>query len=813
MGSQYLGTGFTKRVFSLFSLALVLAGVFTASAQSKRRAPPAATPTAVRKAVPAGDQKAVGSKITTVDAGRKMGDAYRTGVLPVAAPVPAGTIEGQAALLADAVSRRDEHSTAALIAALKAAGYGVRDADGNVDYQRSGWQGMAFDAWEVAAMARSFGNGVGIGLGKFGDGLELIVPEWKKETNAADIVRSIRAATQSEHAPLRFWAHFIIELGRRADAPYDLLNDAQVKHARLDVVQISLIMTRLAADLNFAAKRRELQSQQAEIPEPRVLGGSSSHVIRANYRGPYLLEAADLSIVGEMRRPNTADDPKSPCTTNEMESLILDLNATGMGLGFGQFTGYLESKGVISSKPGAILGGANALLIALKLIATYAALDSEISIDGEQMLTRTKTTQDGERKTLTAKVKIDLGKWQAMNCVRPALNAAGLDFSVPSNGALAGTRVDWNLIEGGVADSAAGNIWHTVKSIPSIIKDGTMDNGDAIVFLDTQAGIKPAEKKHYNYTDSNGESKIDAVGMRQVRNMSGEKLRPVMKQMSVNLDMQIKTMRLSDATGAAGTANDLAGNAIAFFTKDIPGFIYGTTAETIYRSNLGSSKIVTIPVKDWLPCDGGWSGTITRTTTYRKEDPPVVNGSKSSSGYKEWTEKLEINVTGKQDPDDGILTNGFLAKGKIKYDETVFRKENDQKFECSELSGSGQGRTTRYGKRDYYNKRTGKADQSADTTVYVMAYTDYAYLDFSVPDIIGEGFYDEKTDTPCPTANRNGTRAGKNDYPMQRIAHDVTEFKVEYDAKNPGVLKGTKSINNSDGSVSVITWDLARCLA
>ncbi len=70
-------------------------------------------------------------------------------------------------------------------------------------------------------------------------------------------------------------------------------------------------------------------------------------------------------------------------------------------------------------------------------------------------------------------------------------------------------------------------------------------------------------------------------------------------------------MRLKDKTAAAGTANDLAGSAIAFFIKDAPGFITGSAAETIYRSNLGSSKIVTFPVKDWIPCNGGWNGTVT----------------------------------------------------------------------------------------------------------------------------------------------------------------------------------------------------------
>lgn len=802
MRNRNLKKAAAAQVLSILSIALVLSGPLNTAAQTKRRTTAKPTVAPARKVVSEVDPTFDAKKFAPFDMSKAMSAAYQSGVLPQTAAMPAGRVEEQAAFLADAVSKRDENSTAALMTALKAAGYGIRDAEGMVDYQRSDWQGMALDGWQVAAMARSFGSGVGIGLGKFGEGLELIVPEWKKETNAVDIVRGIREATRSERPSIKFWAHFIIELGRRANAPYNLLNDEEVKRARLDVVQMSLIITRMAADLNFAVKRQGALQQRADLVVDRANDDLTMGFVSGPTRGPGpqndRLEAAPVT-------------PEGPCTTTEIESLILDLNATGMGVGFGQFTGYLESKGVISSKPGAVLGGANALLIALKLIATYAALDSEITLDGDQMLTRTKTTDDGERKTLKAKVKIDLGRWQAMNCIRPALNAAGIDFSVPSNGALAGTRVDWNLVEGGVADSAAGNVWHTVKNLPSLIKDGTMDMGEAIVFLDTQAGLKNEDKKHYNYTDTNGESKIDAVGLRQKRNMANEKLRPVMKRMSVSLDMQIKTMRISDATGAAGTANDLAGNAIAFFTKDVPGFVYGTAAETIYRSNLGSSKIVTFPVKDWQPCDGGWSGKITRTTKYRKDDPNVVNYSKSTSGYKEWTEKVELNVTGQQNEHDGILVNGWLAAGKVKFDQTIFRHENDQKYECT-VRHSNSRSSTRYGKRDYRDKHVDAIDQEVDTTVYVAVYSDYAYLDFSIPGTEGDSFYDEKQETPCPEFDKHNTRSGKESWPYKRTPRGEMEFKVEYDPRNPGVLKGSRTVNNSDGSVSEITWDLTRCV-
>ncbi len=534
-----------QQILSVILLVNILCGALPSTAQTKRgTATRKAANAAAKKPAAQTDEKIDLTGLIPPDKGKTMSAAYQSGVLPAPAAPPDGTVEEQAFFLAEAVNRGDENSTAALITALKAAGYGIRDAQGNIDYQ-SGWQGMALDGWEVAAMARSYGNGVGIGLGTFGDGLEIIAPEWKKETNVRDLVQGIRAATRSEHSALRFWANFIIELGRRAYAPYNLLDDEEVKYARLDVVQLTLIMTRLAADLNFAAKRQGQQSPRAEVEpnefdqrnESNQKDGAATYFVNASYRNDVQTRDAVFANASYKPQTNAADDAKQPCTMTEMESLIADLNATGWGFYFGEFTTYLEDKKVVSSKTSAMYDRANAVLTAAKLIATYAALDSEVTMDGDQMLTRTKTMQPGERKTLTAKVKIDVGKWQMMNCVRPALNLAGLDFSLPGNGAPAGTRVDWNQVEGGVADSAAGNIWHTVKNVPSLAMDGTMDNGNAIVYLDTQAGIKPADKNHYNYTDANGESKIDAVGMRQKRDLSRENLCPVMKKMSVNLDI------------------------------------------------------------------------------------------------------------------------------------------------------------------------------------------------------------------------------------------------------------------------------------
>src|SRR5215211_7898609 len=61
-----------------------------------------------------------------------MSKAFTGGKLPEPARLPRGNADQQAATLAKTVSLRDESSTAALYAAVLAAGYGVRDSDGSM---------------------------------------------------------------------------------------------------------------------------------------------------------------------------------------------------------------------------------------------------------------------------------------------------------------------------------------------------------------------------------------------------------------------------------------------------------------------------------------------------------------------------------------------------------------------------------------------------------------------------------------------------------------------------------------------------------
>ncbi len=797
-----------RALLAALVLAGVLAGTLDAAAQT-RRAPakrPAGRAPAVKAA--AEEEKVDTTGLLPPDRSRLLGAAFREGLLPAAAAVPAGMVEEQAVALAGDLGAGDEGSTPALLAALRAAGYGVRGRDGVVNFNQTGWQGITLDEWEVAAAAKLYGDGWGVGLGRLGDSLALISPEWKQETNAADLVQGIRAAATSDNPSLRFWGNFIIELGRNAAEPYDLRRDEDAARARLDAVQVLLILTRLAADLNYAGRRAQ---QRAELEREEVEQARGAvRFVNASYDGgaPRGRRAKFTKAAYATREPAAQGATPQPCTLGEMESLILDLNATGMGFGFGQLLGYLEAKKVVSQNPGQVLGAANAALTVLKFILSYAALESEIALEGG-MLTRTKKAEHGERRALTAKVKMDVGKWQVLNCVRPALNAAGVDFSLPGNGALGGVRVDWNLGEGGDSRGYLGRVWHTATNMGKILNGEETGDSDAIVFLDVAAGATPgAEGKHYNYTDADGVSKIYAVGMKQKRDLSGEGLRPVMKRMGVDIDIQVKTMRITNGTAAAGTANDLAGNAIAFLTGDRLGFVAGAAAETAYRSNLGSSKTHYFPVKDWVPCDGRWRGTVTYHRVFDDAGSNPVKGIildggiKASRSHREYLAKIYVEqVPSPTNPHGELKTSARVVSveedfnySRVFYNDSCFYEKNKNRVKTTETVS--------------LRVEAGAASVVPDS-FNLNFWGTKADFYFQIPDIPGK-FHERTTKHTSGFCGDN-----KQEPPFQR----TTDMKIDgirygdempVDPNNPFVLKGSKTING-DKSRLVLTWDFTRC--
>lgn len=817
-----------RGLLSSILLAGVLCGAFSAAAaQAKRRTiPPTtkpATSTAVKKSPVEAEEKIDLAKLVPPSRGKTMAVAYQNGKLPESLALPEGDVERQAVVLAEMVSAGDDNSTAALITALKAAGYGIRNAEGTVAFENV-WQGIALEESEVAMMAKLYGSGYGVGLGRLGDSLELIVPEWKKETNARDIVLAVRRAAMSDNQAVRFWGNFIVELGKHSRFPFDLRNDEDVKHARLDAVQLQMILSRLSADTYVVARRMrpraELDREETTSPNGATRFVTASYGVDLPAQNSIFQKAALDRRHDRPRFENQfkkVSDTQLPCTLTEIESVILDYNATTVTTIFGEFMDHFESRGTVPADTGKAFDKANALLTVMKLIATYAALSSDVKIDGN-MLIRTKTTTNGERKALTAKIWMDVGKWQEINCVRSRMNLAGLDFSLPGDGPIANTRVDWDLVEGGPANSWPGRVWYGVKNIPKVIIDGTMDNGDAIVFLDTQVGVKPGEVKGYNYTDANGESKIDAVGLRQKKDLSKLKLRPVMKRMAVDLDIQVKTMKIKDATGAAGTFGDLAGSAVAFISGDKIGAYVSVAAETIYRMPAGWSQTYTLPVKDWIECDGGWSGRITyRHVKVNESGTRIVYDGPTQSDKPADKRHYQQHFTRDLVQDDGIIdiTTVKNADGKNELKTKAGVVSQESRYTHGKRTSSTNCRGANLTEYAYHHiqKRNGTAYGSGEAEIFNLSvYNNIARIGFRFPKAVGTwqdeslAWYEGVCATPLE--NKPPTQWKET---IENVGTSIENIPV--DPNNPYVLKGSRTIPGTRPGEGIwVTWDLERCM-
>jgi hypothetical protein len=581
-----------------------------------------------------------------------MAKAFSEGKLPEPARLPRGNVDQQAAALAKAVALRDESSTAALYAAVLAAGYGVRDTDGSIIQTNMRGQGLLLNAWELAATAKLYGEEYGVMLSHLSEAFVRSVPELKNVPLANVLLDGVRAGANASQPSARFLSRFIVELGRSGEPANDLLGNVDPAKTRLDAIQVALLVSRLAGELS--------------VLEQKTASVNYSHARIANWQ--------------------------SPCPTNDTQDVILDYTQVASTTLFGILA---ERLGGRLDKYGRAAGIANIVATVFKFILSYALVDVEISMNGE-ILERTKSnTTPGELKTLTAKLKIDPTRWEGLNCLRPFFNAAGLEIELAKSGPLADTTVAWSLVLGGDSRGALGTLIDLVSG---------EDDRDELVYLKPKAGANPIPNRQT--ADSNGVSNIDVVGAPQKEDLTRRKVFEVYKAAGVTVGVQIKPMKIKDAQAALSTLGDIVDNVISFLTKDFIGGGVDVVFETMYRSNWYSAKPFYFMVKDWEPCNGQWIGTITYTTTLKEvgsAESFVIKQSWNDEAFYQATAQLD----GKRDnlgaPIARVTATASERKERIGSGK---RNCSYKTTQITELKGSGSETTTGFSVS--MNPRSGK---------------------------------------------------------------------------------------------------------
>lgn len=718
--------------------------------------------------------------------GEAMAQAFRTGKLPAPLPQPTGSPEQAAAELAKRVVAEDDQSTAALLTAVQMSGFSVRADDGSIVYESvTPGQGITIDAWEVAALAKLF-DGTQIKLTELGQAFATAMPALKNAPVDKLFVEGLRSASKGDQPAIRFWADFIAELGRQSEHPYDVLAAyVDTSKVNLDVVQVSLILRRLAADLIIQGRDKKQNGQWQPVRERERISSPwepASYTFEVGTQ-PHLRDALwhpehgpRLVLVEEGGGSNR------PCTLSEVASQWMDGFAYASGKVFDAILEHLAeaAKSEGAEKYGNATSKANAVLALIKLIAYYACLETDITMSGDPPLVRTQSIyKPGERRTLTGTVRENTKNWQAVNCTRIALNGANLDISLPNDGPVEGVRTGWMLAKGGVSVSN--------NQITYAIVEFVSPEGTPLI----QTAMVPISNPAFPKTNEEGQTTIDLEGMKQREQLVNPV--PVMKEAQVNFSVAPKAVTMRQ------DVIDALGNGVSFSKGN--GFIaspltlaIGGLVETVLRSNLHLSKTLTIPVKDWVSCTGGWGGNISYTTTSRT----VSTGGDVYGPWTQTEEQTTVNeITLRGDPN---ASPGWKGSSHGTFSASDDLEVTDVIVNPPVKSFGGAVHTIQ-------DKKITAGE--GETTATINARDDGKYdIQVNGSNLNGNEHWQSRCTGDCPKS----TAATDKDSPFVSsiLGMSVTTGKANPDQP---VLSGSATLENTpaQGSTTKITWSLDEC--
>ena len=540
---------------------------------------------------------------------RAMAEPFSTGRLPEPLQPVRGNPDVAAAALAAFIAARDDQSVPALLTAITTAGFAVRHEDGRLTQTITPGQGLVFDGWEVAAMAKMYGERRTLPLSRLTDDLRL-VPGLADLPLQKLLIDGIAQQAASKQPQLRFMGRLVVELGRRAEEPYDLLASPDAAAVHLDPVQVALILRRLFGDFAAAA------------PAGAALGAAPAAVNAARaggLRSPRVIRVASLQ------------DPCSQLGRGET-SMILDIAAIALGTGWGA---VLDAVGPSTETYARWLAVANTLAAYAKLLLTYASIDTEISMDNPPLV-RTTNAEPGERRLLTATVTVDSGGWDRYNCIRTALNVAtGFDFSLIGDGPADGVELTWRVDNPG--ENFYSNRTGVTGNQPVV---GITTGGPRIQDAGTYAGVggsgTAVGDPTRSVTDESGRARIYLEGAPHIPFVSLPRM-PVMKEARVRTNLKLKGGDIE------GDAIDIAGQALGGV-----GAIASLPVELLFRVPWATVADEAAPVRDWETCTSDdWYGTMTTSTRFSRSS--VEQGETAEVIIKHearYTHDATVNVAG-----------------------------------------------------------------------------------------------------------------------------------------------------------------------
>lgn len=361
-------------------------------------------------------------------------------LVAAAAPRPSGSVAKQASALAKAASGTGTAAQAALRTALVMSGFTLADQGRIVDAGATPNMGVEVPIGELQFVA---GQNTYEHAQTVNDlAQELVLMDVKHKVSLATmrlrILDGLRNLEPPEFIPdkvaatYQFYAAFFADLGKDANPSWDL-DAAGENNVTFTGLQVWLVWLGLAG--GFARTAAFLHEGKP---------------------GP----TKDISDVGEVASDALTSVPESGgangCQVSDTQGKALDWVAMGAGILIGgvAFTPMGGAAALFpeSENPGSTqgvgdaLGWLNAALSLAHVIAESMTFEATVALSTESPLVRTKNLGDpGDQGKLKAHLTFNFPRGQYANCFRLALNAGGLDVSVPNNGPIKGSSVQWTM--------------------------------------------------------------------------------------------------------------------------------------------------------------------------------------------------------------------------------------------------------------------------------------------------------------------------------------------------------------------------------
>ena len=201
---------------------------------------PTVPPTVVPGAVNAG-VTARGEGTPAAPLKNAMSRAFDSGSLPAPLAITEPDPDEAALALAKKIAAQDQNSTAALITALQMSGFSVRAKNGDLlPNPTTTSQGMALDAWQVAAMAKLYGQHWHMSAADLTTVVQKLLPGLGKAPVSDMLLSGIAQSAQGPQ-PLRFWSRVIIDLGLVSANHYEIsASNPDPASLQLDAIQVAL---------------------------------------------------------------------------------------------------------------------------------------------------------------------------------------------------------------------------------------------------------------------------------------------------------------------------------------------------------------------------------------------------------------------------------------------------------------------------------------------------------------------------------------------------------------------------------------------